>query len=275
MIQIINSIDEIETFARSFQNDLTFSDPMMSDEGQFQCNLVKSIREPERYRTIGIYDGDQLTGLFSFLVPPQEKYLEMIVGLSRETEAYQEMMDYIKQSFPSYQADFVYNPRNPHMNALMERTGALVDATEYLRMDLTKIVPVTSTHTIVPYSEAYWDGYQRIHDDSDGRYWTAEKTVASLDRFRIFLALHGNQVVGYIDITHCFDENEPFDLFVCQEYRNRGYGRALLAKAIEANVPNKLMLTVEVTNAPAIHLYESMGFVVAPNGGNKTARMQL
>jgi len=71
------------------------------------------------------------------------------------------------------------------------------------------------------------------------------------------------------------EENEPFDLFVCKEFRNRGYGRALLHKAIQENVPQKMMLMVDVDNAPARHLYQSMGFVTDPCGGCAIAYLQL
>ena len=39
-----------------------------------------------------------------------------------------------------------------------------------------------------------------------------------------------------------------------------GYGRKLLAKALEANAPNAMSVLVDADNAPAIRLYASMGF---------------
>ena len=98
-----------------------------------------------------------------------------------------------------------------------------------------------------------------------------EKVVAATDRFRTLIAICNGKVVGYIDVTYTHKENEPFDLLVLKEYRRMGYGRKLLAKALEMNRPNGMMLLVEMDNEPAIRLYESMGFVQAQGENNLTA----
>ena len=95
------------------------------------------------------------------------------------------------------------------------------------------------------------------------------------ERFRTFLAIHDGKVVGYLDVTYIFKENEPFDLFVLTEYRRRGYGRKLLAKALEQNEPNGMMLLVDADNVPAIHLYESMGFAKVQGQNNLTAHWRV
>lgn len=273
MIQIIENIEEALAFARSFSRDTAFSDPMLANAEQFACNLERAITSPRDYRAIGVYRDGTLIGLFTFLTLREESYLEMLAGLSREKDAYWEMMGYLKTNFPGCHCDFVYNPRNNYMTELLKAQGASFEP-EQLKMNLATPVFSASGHSIIPYSEDYRSGYTAIHDDGD-RYWTAEKTIEASDRFRIFLALEGGQVVGYIDMTYAYEENEPFDLFVCEKYRRRGYGRALLEAAIQANLPKKMMLLVDKDNIPARHLYESAGFVVDEFGGNITARLAL
>ena len=34
-----------------------------------------------------------------------------------------------------------------------------------------------------------------------------------------------NNVVGYLDLTKNYEENEPYDVFVKDEYRRKGYGK--------------------------------------------------
>lgn len=273
MIKIIDSRDAALEFALSFAGDREFSEPMLSNAEQVKNNLLKSIEQPEKYRTFGVYQEDALIGLFVYLAVPEEKYAEMIVGLSRAEAAYSEMMDYLRSNFSGYHCDFVYNPRNRLLHGLLKNQGAAF-YTEQIKMVLGEIVPVPIPDSIVPYDPRYWEGYQALHDDSE-RYWTAKKTVARPDRFRVFLALDGDDVVGYMDVTHCFGENEPFDLFVREDMRQKGYGRGLLAKAIDENKPNGMMLLVDYDNAAAIRLYQSMGFVKDELGGNMTAYMTL
>ena len=123
------------------------------------------------------------------------------------------------------------------------------------------------------YSPQFRAGYAAIH--STDVYWTAEKVLAAPERFRIILAIENNQVVGYIDITHNYEENEPFDVFVKENCRRKGYARAMLAKAIELNRPKAMVLTVNVDNAPAIALYESMGFTQVKGQNSITAHLTL
>lgn len=274
MIQLVETFESIEPFAASFQGDRVFSDPMLSTPEQVDSNLRKSIEMPDRCRTIAVFDGDTMTGLFCFLVIPKEKYLEMLVGLSREEAAYTEMMAYLREHFPGYHADFVYNPNNALMTALLKSCGGEFYPVQkkmcFAHMPLPK-----SSQTIVPLTEEYLEGYRAIHDDTDGRYWTVDRLLEAGYKFRTFLALHQGRVVGFIDVTHCFEENEPFDLFVCPEFRRMGYGRALLAAALEANGDKDMMLLVDEDNTPAIRLYTSMGFREDPLGANQTAFTEL
>ena len=108
-------------------------------------------------------------------------------------------------------------------------------------------------------SEPYWEQYQAIHGKDV--YWTAERVIERPDRFHALIAIDGQKVIGYMDVTRCFDENEPFDLLVKEEYRRKGYGRQLMAKALQENEPKDMMLLVDFDNTPAINLYESIGFV--------------
>lgn len=273
MIKSINNIAEVESFARSFSGDKCFSDPMLSNESQFKTNLVKSINQPQRYDTFGVYDGEELIGLFSFLRLPDENYLEMIVGLSRDKRAYDEMMRLLEERYKGYHADFVYNPRNSLMESILRAKGAEFD-TEQLKMLLREPVIWENDLTIVPYSDEFKEGYKAIHNDEE-RYWTADKVIAAPERFRILLAVSGGEVAGYIDVTHCFDENEPFDLFVSEKFRGKGYDRALLSRAVELNRPNKMMLLVDFDNSPEISLYESLGFEIDEFGGSITASFKI
>ena len=126
-------------------------------------------------------------------------------------------------------------------------------------------------------SEKYREPYCAIHNKD--MYWTGEKVAQDQERFHTFLAIHDGKVVGYMDVTYIFKENVVVDkelhrladLFVLEEYRCMGYGRKLLAKSLEMNVPNAMMLLVDIDHDPAIHLYESMGFAKAQGQNNLTA----
>ena len=268
MIRIIKSYDECRDFASGFQRDPNFSDPMLCDEEQMECNLIKSIEKPDKHCVLGVYNEDQMIGLFVFLVLRDEKYIEMLVGLSRDKEAYMEVLRYLEQCYPGYSADFVFNPGNNLLKELLDLRNAEYEQEQQKMVRGTPVLGIDTTGVEL-LSEQYAEQYCAIHNKD--MYWTGEKVVQAKDRFRTFLAIHDNNVVGYMDVTYTFRENEPFDLFVLEEYRRKGYGRKLLAAALEMNQPNGMMLLVDIDNAPAISLYESMGFAKVQGQNNLTA----
>ncbi len=86
---------------------------------------------------------------------------------------------------------------------------------------------------------------------------------------RWLLALDGERVVGMLDMVGG-DRAESahsvaLGITVAQAWRNRGVGRALLTRAIEwarrADGVSRIELEVFSDNAPAMHLYEQLGFV--------------
>lgn len=267
MIRIIKTYDECQKFASSFQGDPNFSDPMLSDEEQVQCNLINAIDRTDRY-VLGVYQDATMIGLFTFLILRGEQYIEMLVGLSRDKEAYLEVLRYLEQCYPGYSADFVFNPGNCLLKELLDLRNAEYEP-EQQKMVLGTPVLGIDTTGVELLSEQYTEQYCAIHNKD--MYWTGEKVVQAQDHFRTFLAIYDGKVVGYMDVTYTFKENEPYDLFVLEEYRRKGYGRKLLAKALEMNQPNGMMLLVDVDNDSAMRLYESMGFFKVQGQNNLTA----
>ncbi len=82
-----------------------------------------------------------------------------------------------------------------------------------------------------------------------------------------FVAVDGTRVVGWCDITRnerrCFDHCGRLGMGVHGSYRRKGIGEALLRAAVgrarEIGL-ERIELEVFADNAPAIRLYEKMGF---------------
>lgn len=271
-VKNIISFDECEAFVRRFCADNTFSDPMLSTDEQVKTNLLKSIEKPENHAVIGVFGNQRLIGLFAFLVIKEEHYLEMLVGLSSEKEAYSRMFAYLRQQFASYNADFVFNPNNCLLRNALEMNGAVFEV-EQQKMVWVKAVEDINTDGVELLTEKHIDSYLEMHNTD--LYWTGDKVIAAPNTFRIFVATDGDELVGYLDVTHCFDENEPYDLLVKEACRRKGYGRKLLAKALEMNKPKGMMVQVDVDDGAATRLYESLGFEKAENQNSLLAHLKI
>lgn len=271
MLKILTNASEYMDFINEINSDPDFSDPMLATQEQMRCNLLDASNK-QANQIWGIFDEEEITGLFVFLVLEEESYLEMLVGLSRSLKAYEEMLSFLKEKYKGCQVDFVYNPHNYLLHKLLQNENAEIYP-EQQKMVLKREVPHKSDHQIVLYSSEYREQYSSIHQNEG--YWTADKVIEASDKFRVILAIADEEVVGYIDVTYKHDENEPYDIFVKEEYRRKGYGKAMLARAIELNRPKAMMLLTDVDDTATLALFESLGFDKSVGENNVTAHVLL
>lgn len=271
MITTVRDLKPWQRFIDTLQADPDHSEPMLSTPEQMENNLRKSLNKPNDH-VLGVWKNNAVIGLFDFLILEEERYIEMIVGLTRSKEAWEEIFAWLENGYPGFQADFVFNPRNALLREFLDQRGAEYDP-EQEKLVLGDDPPVFDTAGIEPLSEKYLDQYLAIH--GTGVYWTGDKVWEAKERFRALLAVDNVTVVGYADVTICFAENEVYDLWVKPEYRRRGWGRKLMARAIELNRPRGMMLLEDVGNYAANGLYRSVGFHVVEGANSLTATWMI
>ena len=69
-----------------------------------------------------------------------------------------------------------------------------------------------------------------------------------------------NKYVGFLIYQLLYESAEIIDIFVLDEYRKRGIGKALINKMLENKQIEKVTLEVKKDNKNAIMLYNSLGF---------------
>ena len=271
MIRTLSSVEPYRDFIHSFSNDPVFSDPMLATEAQRQKHLYEVPADPCAC-LLGSFAGETLTGLFVFLILEKDRYVQMLAGLTRSRKACAEALDFLTSRCAGYGADFVFNPRNAVLRALLKERGCIMDP-EQLRLRWTREVPVSDLSGIFPLEEPHRARYCALH--SRGVYWTAERVLAAPERFHVLLALDGGEAVGYLDL-HCGEtEHEIYDLFVVETHRRRGYGKKLLAQAVQISRSHGLIAVLDADSSAALALFSTQGFVPEPDGAMQTARWEI
>ncbi|MBE6950327.1 MAG: ribosomal-protein-alanine N-acetyltransferase [Ruminococcaceae bacterium] len=74
------------------------------------------------------------------------------------------------------------------------------------------------------------------------------------------VALDGETVVGYVGSQTVLGEADMMNIAVADSHRRRGIARLLVQELIARLDATMLTLEVRASNAPAIALYESLGF---------------
>lgn len=94
-----------------------------------------------------------------------------------------------------------------------------------------------------------------------------------------FLAWSGEEVIGHVVILPDFTQRDAeYLIFVSQDHRGRGVGKALTLAAIEkarALALKTVWLTVDAYNFKAIRLYRKVGFRSCEGYDATTERMML
>ena len=74
------------------------------------------------------------------------------------------------------------------------------------------------------------------------------------------VALEGDTVVGYVGSQTVLQEADMMNIAVADTHRRRGIARMLVEELIRQLDAYQLTLEVRASNAPAIALYEKLGF---------------
>ena len=88
-----------------------------------------------------------------------------------------------------------------------------------------------------------------------------EKYNPIINDYTFILSYKENdKYVGFLIYQLLYEAAEIIDIFVLDEYRNKGIGKALINKMLENKQIEKVTLEVKKDNKNAIMLYNSLGF---------------
>ena len=268
MITEIDSLESYKDLIDRLAEDPRYSDPHFTYDPQ---NLYSALQKPDHKVYASSKDG-AVNGVFAWVILPEDRYAELITGLSENGAAWEEMLRLIERENPGIQMDFVINPKHDVLRGILQSRGAVFEK-EQKKFRLIReteaeddpeknvLLSVRETETaddpgVGELQPEYEDQYREVH--AKDTYWTAERILEARDIFRVFAAVEQGKLVGYLDITTGHPENEPYYLWTAPGFER--YKKALLEAAIRRNRPNGMMVQIDIDNEAEIALYESVGF---------------
>ena len=119
---------------------------------------------------------------------------------------------------------------------------------------------------IKPLTEEYVDQVCVLEEEAFSMPWHKESFLEMIDNENAcyLVALVGEEVVASCGLRHIVGEGEITNVVTKNTMRGQGIGRQILVRLLEEGAKmgaEAFTLEVRVSNAPAIHLYESLGFV--------------
>ena len=119
---------------------------------------------------------------------------------------------------------------------------------------------------IKPLTEEYVDQVCVLEEEAFSMPWHKESFLEMIanENACYLVALVGDEVVASCGLRHIVGEGEITNVVTKSTMRGKGVGRQILLRLLEEGSKmgaEAFTLEVRVSNAPAIHLYESLGFV--------------
>ena len=120
--------------------------------------------------------------------------------------------------------------------------------------------------SIKPLTEEYVDQVCVLEEEAFSMPWHRESFLEMIanENACYLVALIGEEVVASCGLRHIVGEGEITNVVTKNTMRGKGIGKQILEKLLEEGAKmgaEAFTLEVRVSNAPAIHLYESLGFV--------------
>ncbi|MFT5872831.1 MAG: ribosomal protein S18 acetylase RimI-like enzyme [Clostridium sp.] len=113
----------------------------------------------------------------------------------------------------------------------------------------------------------YWDNLKFPSEDEMREVFN--QAISSPNDIKIFIIEHDNIIMGYAntwDVYSVWTMGKSLiidDLYICKEFRNKGYGKRVMNYLIDyakSNVFKRIQLSAEKDNIIAQTLYKKLGF---------------
>ena len=209
----------------------------------------------------------RITGVLAILVEPEDKYIEAIGGVFAERNygpVATEFFNCLRENYPGHQMHAAYPEENEQAICFMNSIGAELEDYDYeLRLKRAAFRGGAGHENTAQLTEQYYAGFSEFHNHHNPDvFWTGEKLLDALDKFRIHIAIENKTIVGAV-VTSKQTEPEIFFLTLAEHHQVLRYGKPLLlhaAKSAYCDGAEEILSMVDKKRSDLLITFEEVGF---------------
>src|SRR5690554_4902778 len=209
----------------------------------------------------------RITGVLAILVEPENKYIEAIGGVFAERNydaVAAEFFNYLSENYPGHQMHAAYPDENEQAIRFMDSIGAELEDYDYeMRLNRAEFRDGAEHENIAQLTEQYYAGFSEFHDfHNPDVFWTGQKLLEALDKFRIHIAIEYKTIMGAV-VTSKQAEPEIFFLTLAEHRYVLRYGKPLLLQAARdayGDGAEEILTMVDKNRSDLLVTFEEVGF---------------
>lgn len=234
MIKVIDNPEEVIAFAWELcQDDSLASYGRIKSYDHLQEQLEKAVKSKDR-ELIAYFENDELIGVCFYFWISSDKYAQTTGFLIRENykKVADQFINYIADHLPGYELFIGVPSTNKHaINYFKEKNIPSVE--DSIVTVMYNLAPHKSRNRscIEEIIKNNFEDYAGFHDKyaiPNEMYWTSDKLVDHLDRYRVFAFKDNGAVRGSIFVMADEEISDIVGLFIDEEYKQQGIEKDLI-----------------------------------------------
>ncbi len=245
---------------------------------------------PDIPSLFALFEGEELVSVATLFTPRQKE--AEIVGLThpnfRRAGAFRALVTSVAQQAAAFgipELLFVCEPHSKSGVAALGSLGATLENTEYslkydraFRLERLPVPPGLTLHRAgtPDLDDLTFISSKVFEETEDHARQLLSRVIASEHRAQYLARLQG-EPVGIVSVGRENGVTTIYGLGVLPQMQGRGIGRGIISLLLTETLPqhtDKLLIEVDSSNAGALHLYLSCGFVTQASFGYYRAKTE-
>ncbi|MDD3106546.1 MAG: hypothetical protein PHP65_01920 [Bacilli bacterium] len=186
-----------------------------SSRDEIERRLISRLNSND-YKVLIVIDNSKIVGFMELLIDLEEKYLQILsfFALTKFNNMFDLYIGFLRKSFDGFSFDYVMSDFNEDSIKYMKSIGAKTDGKEIMIHIRKEEFIETIEDTVTELNEEHYSDFIELHNKIFPEvYWKGDLLVGEVTKFKKFLILENNIILGYA-VLSCFGRDEEEIYFI-------------------------------------------------------------